>query len=125
MSGGVSPLRVDPADPGFLDGVFADLIRIARTPSGQATLAAMRASPRTVTIRKPDPAPNPPNAWTEPDGAEVAIFYHPADWPCAAYPDTPPSDVVLFGRLLAACEAGSIEDGEARLRAYRAERGAG
>jgi hypothetical protein len=94
---------VDPEDPQFLDAVFADLIRISRSPTGHALLDRLRAAGRTITICKPVPAPDPPNAWVEPagSGGELLVVYNPADWPCPAYLDATESDVVLFGRLAA------------------------
>ncbi|HTZ71874.1 MAG TPA: hypothetical protein VMB71_14550 [Acetobacteraceae bacterium] len=95
-------VRVSPADPAFADAVLADVLRIRRTEVGRALFAALRGSRRVVTVRKPTPAPDPPNAWTQPSPAnaqEILLAYNPFDWPCPAHPDSPPSDAMLFARL--------------------------
>ena len=58
-----------------------------------------------MTIDKPQPPTNPPNAWTrlaDPDRqrGDTVIAYDPADWPEPASLGVLPSDAVLFGCLL-------------------------
>ena len=98
-------LRVNPADPRFADAVLADISRIRATASGQALFRRLLEARCSVTIDKPVPPTNPPNAWARlanPDRRDgnALIAYDPADWPEPAALDAPPSDVVLFGRLL-------------------------
>jgi hypothetical protein len=99
-------LRVKPANPRFTDAVLADLIAIRRTATGRALFRRLRSACRLVTIEKPDPPIDPPNAWTRwrgPAGRgamEMVIVYDPADWPHGSRLGALPSDAVLFGRLL-------------------------
>ena len=105
-AGGEARLRIDLATPVFTDSVLSDLDGIRRTAAGRALFRRLRDLGRTVTIEKPDPPTDPPNAWTLPRdhgsgrSAEIVIVYDPANWPNPAWPGCPPSDVVLFGRLL-------------------------
>lgn len=97
-------LRIKPANPVFTDSVLADLRRISETATGRALFRRVRDAGRTVTIEKPDPPTDPPNAWTLPrslgnPSTEIVIAYDPADWPSPARLGSLPSDVVLFGRL--------------------------
>jgi hypothetical protein len=125
-------LRVNPADPRFADAVLADIRRIRATSSGRALFRRLLESGCTVTIDKPQPPTNPPNAWTRlatPDRRDdVVIAYDPADWPEPGALGAPPGDVVLFGRLLDAAEmaSGAAEDSDtgaaADMEAYLRER---
>lgn len=98
-------LRLNPADPMFADAVLADINRIRASPAGRALFRRLLDVGSSVTIDKPQPPTNPPNAWTQlsnPDrqGGDAVIAYDPADWPEPAALGVLPSDVVLFGRLL-------------------------
>jgi hypothetical protein len=98
-------LRLNPADPKFADAVLADINRISASPAGQALFRRLLEVGCSVTIDKPQPPTNPPNAWTRlanPDrrNGDTVIAYDPADWPERAGLGALPSDVVLFGRLL-------------------------
>jgi hypothetical protein len=98
-------LRLNPADPRFADAVLADISRIRATAAGQALFRRLLEAGCRVTIDKPLPPTNPPNAWvrlvnSDRRDGNTLIAYDPADWPEPAALDAPPSDVVLFGRLL-------------------------
>jgi hypothetical protein len=98
-------LRLNPADPKFADAVLADIGRIRATPAGRAVFRRLLEAGSSVTIDKPLPPTNPPNAWTRlvnPDSrrGDAVIAYDPVDWPEPAGLGSLPSDVVLFGRLL-------------------------
>lgn len=103
---GTSRLRVKPVDPQFTDAVLRDLLTIRRTPAGRALFRRLRHACRVVTIEKPNPPVDPPNAWTQSrDPAtrasiEMVVVYDPADWPARAPHSALSSDAVLFGRLL-------------------------
>ena len=100
MSAGTSRLRIKPAGHHFTDRVLADLMKIQRLPAGRATFRRLRDAGAVITIEKPHPAASPPNAWTKPAGSKnIVIAYDPAEWPCAALPDSPASDIILL-RLL-------------------------
>jgi len=98
-------LRVKPANPAFTDAVLADVLRISKTSAGRALFRRVRDAGRVVTVERPEPPTEPPNAWTlprDPDdrsATEMVIVYDPADWPVPAPLGSLPSDVVLFGRL--------------------------
>lgn len=104
-------LRVNPADPMFADAVLADIRRIRATTAGRALFRRLLEAGCRVTIDKPLPPTNPPNAWTrlatQDRRDDVLIAYDPADWPEPGALDAPPGDVVLFGRLLDAAEMAS------------------
>ncbi len=112
----VSRLRVKPADPGFVDAVMADLLAIRAAPCGRALFRRLRDTCEIVTIEKPDPPVDPPNAWTrlrDPanrSAREVVIVYDPADWANPALLAALPSDAVLFGRL---ADAAAMAEGGA------------
>jgi hypothetical protein len=103
-------LRLNPADPKFADAVFADIHKIRASEAGRAVFRRLLEAGASVTIDKPLPPTDPPNAWTrlvDParGGGDTMIAYDPADWPERPGPERPalaalPSDVVLFGRLL-------------------------
>ena len=106
-------LRLNPADPRFADAVLADIHRIRKSPAGQALFRRLLDAGTSVTIDKPQPPTNPPNAWTrlaDPDRqggdapdrqqGDAVIAYDPADWPEPAALGVLPSDAVLFGCLL-------------------------
>jgi hypothetical protein len=101
-----SRLRVKPVDARFTDAVLVDLLTMRRTATGRALFRRLRNACRVVTIEKPDPPIDPPNAWTrwrDPqtrNATEMVIVYDPANWPNSAPRGAPPSDAVLFGRLL-------------------------
>jgi hypothetical protein len=125
-------LRIALASPVFTDMVLADVDRVRRTQAGRAAFRRLRDLGRTLSIERTDPGIDPPNAWTkvtEPDD-EIVVAYDPADWPCAAWPGSPPSDVVLFTRIVDAilCASGSDPSdlpgaaGDSLLNAYREQR---
>jgi hypothetical protein len=103
---GRSRLRVKPVDPHFTDAVLRDLLTIRRTSAGRALFRRLREVCRVVTIEKPNPPVDPPNAWTQSrdptrrGAIEMVVVYDPADWPAKAPHSALPSDAVLFGRLL-------------------------
>jgi hypothetical protein len=108
-------LRLNPADPRFADLVLADISRIRATNVGRTVFRRLLDAGCSVTIDKPLPPTSPPNAWTRlanPDqrGGDTVIAYDPADWPEPAALGAPPSDVVLFGRLLDAIAMTSGKD---------------
>ena len=98
-------LRIKPVSPAFADAVLSDLLRMRETPIGRALFDRVRIAGRLVTIEKPDPPTDPPNAWSwlrhsEDTGtAEIVIVYDPDDWPNPAMPHPLPSDAVLFAVL--------------------------
>jgi hypothetical protein len=98
-------LRLNPADPRFADAVFADIHKIRASATGRAVFRRLLEAGASVTIDKPLPPTDPPNAWTrlvDParGGGDTMIAYDPADWPERPGLAALPSDVVLFGRLL-------------------------
>jgi hypothetical protein len=98
-------LRLNPADPKFADAVLADIYRIRASAAGRALFRRLLDAGSSVTIDKPLPPTDPPNAWTrlvnpERRGGDAVIAYDPADWPERPGAAALPSDVVLFGRLL-------------------------
>ncbi len=104
LTQGMSRLRVKPAGPAFTHAVFADLTAIRETASGRAVFRRLRDAGVIVTIERPDPPTEPPNAWTRPreigvTGSEIVIVYDPANWPSACQPNSGSSDIILFGRL--------------------------
>jgi hypothetical protein len=124
-------LRVNPADPRFADAVLTDISRIRATTAGRALFRRLLEAGCRVTIDKPLPPTNPPNAWTrlatQDRRDDVLVAYDPADWPEPAALGAPPSDVVLFGRLLdAASMATAAEASDAgpppEMEAYLRER---
>ena len=127
-------LRVNPADPRFADAVLADISRIRATAAGRALFRRLLEAGCSVTIDKPLPPTNPPNAWTRLATGDrrddVLVAYDPADWPEPAALGVPPSDVVLFGRLLdaavmatgAAIAEASDSGTPAEMQAYLRER---
>jgi hypothetical protein len=126
-------LRVNPADPRFADAVLADIRRIRATTAGRALFRRLLEAGCSVTIDKPLPPTNPPNAWTrlatQDRRDDVLVAYDPADWPEPAALGAPPSDVVLFGRLLDAAgmatdaaEASDTGTTPAEIEAYLRER---
>lgn len=104
-------LKVALANPIFTDMVLSDVDRIRRTVAGRAAFRRLRDLGQSVVIEKRPAGLDPPNAWTtlgnrrEGKLTDVVIAYDPADWPCAAWPGSGPSDVVLFGCLV---EAGML-----------------
>ncbi len=98
-------LRIKPVSPAFADAVLSDLLRMRETSIGRALFRRVLAAGRLVTIEKPAPPTDPPNAWSylrQPDNAgtpEIVIVYDPADWPNPAMPHPLPSDAVLFAVL--------------------------
>jgi hypothetical protein len=124
-------LRVNPADARFADAVLADIRRIRATTTGRALFRRLLEAGCSVTIDKPLPPTNPPNAWTrlatQDRRDDVMIAYDPADWPEPAALGAPPSDVVLFGRLLDAVAMATAADASdtgtpAEMEAYLRER---
>lgn len=95
-------LQIDSPAPGYASSVVTVVGRISRTRSGRTILQRLRDSGGSFKIERPEPATEPPNAWTQrrdssdDGGTEVVIAYDPADWPSPAQPDGQPSDVVLF-----------------------------
>jgi hypothetical protein len=98
-------LRIKPVSPAFADAVLSDLLRMRETSTGRALFNRVRSAGRLVTIEKPDPPTDPPNAWSclrQLDGAgtpEIVVVYDPADWPNPAMPRPLPGDAVLFALL--------------------------
>jgi hypothetical protein len=124
-------LRVNPADARFADAVLADIRRIRATTTGRALFRRLLEAGCSVTIDKPLPPTNPPNAWTrlatQDRRDDVMIAYDPADWPEPAALGAPPSDVVLFGRLLDAVAMATAAEASdtgtpAEMEAYLRER---
>ena len=103
-------LRFNPVDPTFANAVLADIGRIRATPAGRALFRRLLELGASVTIDKPQPPTDPPNAWTRLATADAqrntVIAYDPANWRSPALP----SDVILFGRL---CDAIALASGEA------------
>jgi hypothetical protein len=104
-------LRFNPADPTFANAVLADIGRIRATQAGRALFRRLLELGASVTIDKPQPPTDPPNAWTrlanaDAQGGDSVIAYDPANWRSPALP----SDVILFGRL---CDAIALASGEA------------
>ena len=101
-------LKVALANPVFTDMVLSDVDRVRRTAVGRAAFRHLRDLGQSVVIEKPPAGLDPPNAWTalgnrrEGKLTDLVIAYDPADWPCAAWPGSEPSDVVLFGCLVEA-----------------------
>jgi len=104
-------LRIALASPVFTDMVLADVDRVRRTEAGRAGFRRLRDLGCTARIERRGAGIDPPNAWTKVSETdhEIVIAYDPADWPCAAWPGSPPSDVVLFTRIVEAilCASGS------------------
>lgn len=96
-----SELRLGLKDAAYADAVLADLNRIRRTKSGRQLFRGLDAAGCPVSVVKPDPPTEPPNAWTlRPDpGAPIVVVYDPADWPGPEELGGLASDIVLFGRL--------------------------
>ena len=96
-----SELRLGLQDAAYADAVLADLNRIRGTKSGRQLFRALDAAGCSVSVVKPDPPTDPPNAWTlQPDpGAPIVVVYDPADWPGPDELGGLPSDIILFGRL--------------------------
>jgi hypothetical protein len=115
--------------------VFADINRIRASAAGRAVFRRLLEAGASVTIDKPLPPTDPPNAWTrlaDPagKGGDTMIAYDPADWPERPGLAALPSDVVLFGRLLDAValatgsEAAQLSESgiPAEMEAYLRER---
>jgi hypothetical protein len=98
-------LRIKPVSPAFADAVLSDLLRMRETSTGRALFNRVRTAGRLVTIEKPNPPTDPPNAWSclrhseDTGAAEIVIVYDPGDWPNPAMPHPLPSDAVLFAVL--------------------------
>jgi hypothetical protein len=128
-------LRLNPADPKFADAVLADIHRIRSSAAGRAVFRRLLEAGASVTIDKPLPPTDPPNAWTRladstRKGGDTMIAYDPADWPERPGLAALPSDVVLFGRLLDAVAMATGAEGPhlsesgipAEMEAYLRER---
>jgi hypothetical protein len=103
--GSEARLRINPTNPVFTDKVLSDVHRIRRTNAGRALFRRLRDAGRVITIERPEQPTDPPNAWTMlRDGlgirGELVVVYDPSDWPNNGWSGCPPSDIVLFGRLL-------------------------
>lgn len=104
-AGVAARLRIKPVSPAFADAVLSDLLRMREASIGRALFNRVRVAGRLVTIEKPAPPTDPPNAWShlrhseETGAAEIVIVYDPGDWPNPAMPQSLPSDAVLFAVL--------------------------
>jgi len=102
---GKARLRIKPAGARFADAVLADLLAIRRMSEGRMVFRKLRDLGALVTIERPDPSSEPPNAWTQalgPEGqhaGEIRIFYDPACWPHPVDPAGLGGAEILFGRL--------------------------
>ncbi len=121
-------LRIKPVSPAFADAVLSDLFRMRETSTGRALFNRVRLAGRIVTIEKPDPPTDPPNAWSYPrqsddTGApEIVIVYDPDDWPNPAIPHPLPGDAVLFALLEDAFAAHASTPVSSAVSAYLGER---
>jgi hypothetical protein len=119
---GVGRIAIARGDTRFVNNVVRDLWRLVRTPAGEEVLQQGDAVGARVSIVKPDPPTEPPNAWIVPDelvaaaaagarlgradgspvrfgtgaGCGSTIVYDPADWPLPWDPDSPSSVEVLL-----------------------------
>lgn len=96
-------LRIAQANHQYTDAVLADIDRIRRTAAGANLFRALCDAGRGVTVERPDPPTEPPNAWTrlsrDSGDTDIVIAYDPIDWPSPHRFGALPSDAVLFGRL--------------------------
>jgi uncharacterized protein involved in type VI secretion and phage assembly len=101
-------IKVDAKDPAYAEAVIQDLSTIAATNSGKALLDSLDASGKSVTVRKQNPAPNPPNAFASPTnvtnagngtGSDSNVDYNPDQWPSPTTRTKAPGDVILFHEL--------------------------
>jgi hypothetical protein len=124
---GVGRVRIVTAgddDMRFVAEVVEDLGRVAHRPEGEAALRRGDAIGHSITIAKPAPPTEPPNAWTIPDdlaaataaavalasvdgrsvigtgaGCGSTIVYNPGDWLSADAPLSPTRVDILLSMI--------------------------
>lgn len=97
---GTGRIRIVSDDLQFVDNVVNDIARLAHSPEGREVLSRGDAIGAPVTLIKPDPPTEPPNAWMLPGaGTASTIVYAPTDWPRPGDPSSPPSPEILLMML--------------------------
>jgi hypothetical protein len=97
---GAGRVRIVSDDLQYVDNVVNDIARLAHMVEGVEVLNRGDTIGGAVTIARPDPPTEPPNAWMLPgSGSAGTIVYDPADWPRPGDPHSPSSPEILLTML--------------------------